>query len=865
MRIPIALCGLVAFFAMFFAFPMEADAQSGELPTYDLRAAVRTVVEGHGLPYAGICDEINQPANAGKYCATIREETQLKATVTVGLVGSSQPYTITFQNGIAGWSLASHNLPQQAPGDLRVAIQKLVESRGFGYSGLCNEFVPPREPGVFCGTVNSLDANTAVVTVGALSGSQYQATFVRSSGAWVVNWHTLPVNVDSGIRAAVKSVIEGRLYSYAGLCNEIVASSYPGYWCAVPQSVGTDFAQFAVGPVGGNATYQLTLVRKNGQWTTSAHNMPLNIPTDLRAALRSLVEGRGFAFAGLCPEIEQVRYPGQMCAFVESLSTSGAQFSVRGIGTTNSYTATFIRKSGAWQVNSHNLPFNPSPELRAAVRAFVESRGYEYAGLCKEVDLARNVGRWCATPSSLSGDSARFVVGPVLTDTTYSITFVRKAGSWTPGTNNVPYNVPAALRAQLKNFIEARGYTFAGLCPEIDMNQHTGKWCAYPMLMSAENAEFVVGPVQSSTSYRVKFGKRSGAWTVTSQNVPVNVPDSLRAAIKSLVESRGYRYAGLCLEIDQPNNVGKWCALVGSVSNGTAQVSVGPVLSDSLYAATFAQDGSGWKPVTHKVPLHAPADLRANIKSLIESRGFSYAGLCEQIEQSANYGKACAFIRWESDVRAVVTYGRVATDEIHRAVFEHRAGAWMMVSGDTTPVITPTPTPTTPPANTPTPRPNNPTPTPTPETEEPTEPTPTPTPEGEEPETPTPSPTPDGEEPVVVPQALREAIARYLTSIGVDYLGLCSEIRVGEGATGDCAVVSMQGEGEARVLYGPLTGGNVKGVTFVEYAGEWLAVGAPSPEDDDDSGPGMASFLLIGLAGIGVTGLGAGIYAARRR
>jgi hypothetical protein len=192
----------------------------------------------------------------------------------------------------------------------------------------------------------------------------------------------------------------------------------------------------------------------------------------------------------------------------------------------------------------------------------------------------------------------------------------------------------------------------------------------------------------------------------------------------------------------------------------------------------------------------------------------------------------------------------------------------MMVSGDTTPVITPTPTPapptpTTPPANTPTPRPNN--PTPTPETEEPTEPTPTPTPEGEEPQQPTPSPTPDGEEPVVVPQALREAIARYLASIGVDYLGLCSEIRVGEGATGDCAVVSMQGEGEARVLYGPLTGGNVKGVTFVEYAGEWLAVGTPAPDDDNDSGLGMASFLLIGLAGIGVTGLGAGIYAARRR
>lgn len=130
-----------------------------------------------------------------------------------------------------------------------------MESRGFAYSGLCNEFVPPREPGTFCGNVQSFDANTANVTVGPLQGTQYEASFVRKSGTWTVNWHTLPVNVDSDLRLAIKSFLEGRLYAYAGLCNETDASRYAGHWCATLQSLNNDYGLFGVGPVGSSNTY----------------------------------------------------------------------------------------------------------------------------------------------------------------------------------------------------------------------------------------------------------------------------------------------------------------------------------------------------------------------------------------------------------------------------------------------------------------------------------------------------------------------------------------------------------------------------------------------------------------------------------
>lgn len=611
----------------------------------------------------------------------------------------------------------------------------------------------------------------------------------------------------------------------------------------------------------------MTLLRKNGAWNLHTHNVPLNIPADLRLALRSLLESRGHVFAGVCAEIEQSRYQGQWCAIVESISGTGAQFTMLPIGRTISYSASFIRKDGVWQVNSHNLPFSPSAEIRLALKNFLESGGYEYAGLCEEIDQARNTGRWCATPVSLSGDSARFTVGHVLSGATYSVAVVRKGNAWTPAGDNVPFNVPSVLRGQLKTLIESRGYGYAGLCPEIDMSNFVGKWCAYPMLVSGDRAEFVVGAVYSSSSYKVAFVKRAGTWSVNSQNVPVNVPDGLRGAIRNLVESRGFRYAGLCLEIDQPNNVGKWCALVSGVPGDTAQVTIGPVLSDLLYTANLARHNGAWTPTTQKLPVNMPSDLMANIKSLIESRGFTYAGLCETVDQGPSLGKACAFIRWEGETRVVVTYGRVATDELHSAVFEYRAGAWMMISGDTTPVITPTPiptnTPTPRPGNTPTPRPADPTPTPEPEHE-----TPTPTPDDGEPETPTPTPD-NGETPepgTVVPPSLREAIAAYLSGIGVDYLGLCEELRVSEGATGSCAIVHFVDDAGARIIYGPVFGGHFRTVTFFEYSGEWLPVGGPEPVDDDeDSVFSLASFLLIGLAGVGATGLGAGLYAARNR
>jgi hypothetical protein len=166
------------------------------------------------------------------------------------------------------------------------------------------------------------------------------------------------------------------------------------------------------------------------------------------------------------------------------------------------------------------------------------------------------------------------------------------------------------------------------------------------------------------------------------------VPADLQAAIKAKVEAEGKQYAGLCRAIDQPANVGKFCASVLTLTATTAEVTYGPVLSEPEARITFLKAEGGW---THpgggpgEGPSTAiPADLREAVKKYIEARGQSYAGLCNEIAQDgSNIGNYCAGIRDITATTATVSYGPVASNAITTIVFRQVNGVWSATSSST--------------------------------------------------------------------------------------------------------------------------------------------------------------------------------------
>jgi hypothetical protein len=197
------------------------------------------------------------------------------------------------------------------------------------------------------------------------------------------------------------------------------------------------------------------------------------------------------------------------------------------------------------------------------------------------------------------------------------------------------------------------------------------------------------------------------------------VPADLRAAIKTDVEARGKTFAGMCREITQHEHYGEWCAFVQALDNNSAEVTFGPVASDEIYAQQFTKANGAWtagngqeQPQTGTIP----AELRAAIKAFVEAQGKVYAGICNEVQQTAKIGEYCAGVELNGPT-ASVHYGPIFTDDIRTVTFTQEGTSWRAPGS-----VSPTPAPTTP-----TPAPT----TPTPSTPTPTEPvvTPSPTPE----------------------------------------------------------------------------------------------------------------------------------------
>lgn len=70
--------------------------------------------------------------------------------------------------------------------------------------------------------------------------------------------------------------------------------------------------------------------------------------------------------------------------------------------------------------------------LQAAIKADVEARGHQYAGLCRVVNENPPLpfGKWCAFVLSIEHDIAEVTMGPIATDELTRVNFVNQNGNW---------------------------------------------------------------------------------------------------------------------------------------------------------------------------------------------------------------------------------------------------------------------------------------------------------------------------------------------------------------------------------------------------------------------------------------------------
>ncbi len=173
------------------------------------------------------------------------------------------------------------------------------------------------------------------------------------------------------------------------------------------------------------------------------------------------------------------------------------------------------------------------------------------------------------------------------------------------------------------------------------------------------------------------------------------VPAGLRAAIQAEVESRGETFAGMCREIVQHEHYGEWCAFVQEMDEDSADVTFGPVASDEISAQSFMKVDGEWTSGQSETPQETviPAELRGAIKAFIEAKGKVYAGLCDEVQQTAQPGQYCASVVISGNT-ATVSYGPFASDEISITTFTFQNGAWKAANSVTpTAAWSPTPKP----------------------------------------------------------------------------------------------------------------------------------------------------------------------------
>lgn len=267
----------------------------------------------------------------------------------------------------------------------------------------------------------------------------------------------------------------------------------------------------------------------------------------------------------------------------------------------------FLVSAAIAEVPSEDVPAG----LRAAIQADVESRGQEYAGLCRDVpDDGSAVGKYCAVVLELGAESAQVGVAPYPSGDFRVFELVLRNGAWgidqgSPGSGPTPTRSPT--REWSVEGVKVEGTTvtvrlrvFAGIDVGVTLHGQDPdeKAVSLPYLDFIFRA---VPPGAHEAVVKDVVGFREAiTFTVASRQDGsgslADVPSALRIAIRAEVERRGHPYAGLCREVpDDGSGIGKYCANIVEVGTDMADIAFGPYATNELTAVRLVMAGDAWK------------------------------------------------------------------------------------------------------------------------------------------------------------------------------------------------------------------------------------------------------------------------------
>jgi hypothetical protein len=176
------------------------------------------------------------------------------------------------------------------------------------------------------------------------------------------------------------------------------------------------------------------------------------------------------------------------------------------------------------------VPSNQVPDsLKAAIRADIEAQGQDYAGFCRDIQQHEHIGEYCAFVLNLTENTAEVTYGPVLSEPTAHVTFLKVNGQWTHpggGPGEGESGVPQGFEDAIEDFIEGRGHGYAGLCDEIAQDgSNIGKYCATVEDLDGDSATVYYGPVASGDISVVQFAKSGDTWSAPRVDAPYWVND----------------------------------------------------------------------------------------------------------------------------------------------------------------------------------------------------------------------------------------------------------------------------------------------------------------------------------------------------
>ena len=172
----------------------------------------------------------------------------------------------------------------------------------------------------------------------------------------------LPDQVPADLKSAIEQRVAADGKQYAGLCRAIDHSANIGKYCAFVLTLTPTTAEVSYGPVLSEPVAQVTFTKADGRWQAPGSGQQGPVPADLKQAIKTFVEGRGHAYAGLCTEIAQDGSNiGKYCAAVANLTTTAATISYGPVASNAITTVGFTKSSAGWAASGTPPTTVPKP------------------------------------------------------------------------------------------------------------------------------------------------------------------------------------------------------------------------------------------------------------------------------------------------------------------------------------------------------------------------------------------------------------------------------------------------------------------------------------------------------------------------